>query len=157
MYLLWHDAGEFYQVQKNMIRKIKTADYPRLREIWESAVKATHGFLKKEDFEYHKEHLPTYFPHVALFGYEKGGELAGFIGVAEGNIEMLFVDNDCRGNGIGRQLVSYVITHLHAVSVDVNEQNLQAVGFYKRMGFSVCSRSKTDSEGKPYPILHLKL
>ena len=140
-----------------MIRKIKTADYPRLREIWESAVKATHGFLKKEDFEYYKEHLPKYFPHVALFGYEKDGELAGFIGMAEGNIEMLFVDNDCRGKGIGRQLVSYAITHLHAASVDVNEQNLQAVGFYLHIGFRLSSRSETDSEGKHYPILHLKL
>ena len=35
-----------------MIRKIKVTDYPRLMEIWESAVLSTHDFLKEEDFIY---------------------------------------------------------------------------------------------------------
>ena len=68
-----------------MIRKIETADYPRLVEIWESAVLHTHDFLKEEDFFYYKERLPSYFPYVALFGFEKDGILVGFIGIAEGN------------------------------------------------------------------------
>ena len=33
-----------------MIRKIKVTDYPRLIEIWESAVLSTHDFLTEEDF-----------------------------------------------------------------------------------------------------------
>lgn len=37
-----------------MIRKIKVTDYPRLMEIWESAVLSTHDFLKEEDFLYYK-------------------------------------------------------------------------------------------------------
>ena len=41
-----------------MIRKIETADYPRLVEIWESAVLHTHDFLKEKDFLYYKERLP---------------------------------------------------------------------------------------------------
>lgn len=44
-----------------MIRKIKVTDYPRLMEIWESAVLSTHDFLKEEDFLYYKEQLPVYF------------------------------------------------------------------------------------------------
>ena len=43
-----------------MIRKIEVTDYPRLVEIWESAVSATHDFLKEEDFRYYKQQLPTY-------------------------------------------------------------------------------------------------
>ena len=31
-----------------MIRKIKVMDYPRLIEIWESAVLSTHDFLKPQ-------------------------------------------------------------------------------------------------------------
>ena len=42
-----------------MIRKIKVTDYPRLMEIWESAVLSTHDFLKEEDFVYYKERLPV--------------------------------------------------------------------------------------------------
>lgn len=77
------------------------------------------------------------------------------MGAAGRNIEMLFVHNDWRGKGIGRKLVTYAIEKLQACKVDVNEQNRQAVGFYRHMGFSVVSRSGLDAEGKAYPILHM--
>lgn len=140
-----------------MIRKIETADYPRLVEIWESAVLHTHDFLKEEDFLYYKERLPSCFPYVALFGFEQDGILVGFIGIAEGNVEMLFVDDSCRGRGVGKQLISYVIRDFGVTKVDVNEQNPQAVGFYEYMGFRLVSKSELDGEGKPYPILHMQL
>lgn len=145
---------EYYRF---MIRKIETADYPRLVEIWESAVLHTHDFLKEEDFFYYKERLPSYFPYVALFGFEQDGILVGFIGIAEGNVEMLFIDDSCRGKGIGKQLISYVIRDFGVTKVDVNEQNPQAVGFYEHMGFRLVSKSEVDGEGKPYPILHMQL
>lgn len=140
-----------------MIRKIEAEDYPRLSEIWESAVSATHDFLKHEDFLYYKNNLSTYFKYVNLFGFEDGGVLTGFVGVADGNIEMLFVDAVSRGKGVGRRLVSYAIDNLQAATVDVNEQNTQAVGFYEHVGFKVSKRSDLDAEGKPYPILHMDL
>ncbi|MBC5621330.1 GNAT family N-acetyltransferase [Butyricimonas hominis] len=140
-----------------MIRKIKATDYPRLTEIWESAVLSTHDFLKEEDFLYYKEHLPVYFQHVTLFGFEQEGILIGFMGIAERNLEMLFIDNNYRGTGIGKKLITYAIDNLQVTKVDVNEQNTQAVGFYKHMGFSVYKRSSLDGEGKEYPILHMRL
>ena len=81
-------------------------------DIWESAVLSTHDFLKKEDFLYYREHLPTYFQYVTLYGYEQDGRLVGFIGVAENNIEMLFVHNDYRNSGVGKRLVMYAIEKL---------------------------------------------
>ncbi len=140
-----------------MIRKIKVTDYPRLIEIWESAVLSTHDFLKEEDFLYYKEQLPVYFQHVTLFGFEQEGILIGFMGIAEGNLEMLFVDDNYRGIGIGERLITYAIGNLQVTKVDVNEQNIQAVGFYKYMGFSIYKRSNLDGEGKEYPILHMQL
>ena len=64
-----------------MIRKIKVTDYPRLIEIWESAVLSTHDFLKEEDCLYYKEQLPVYFQYVTLFGFEQEGILIGFMGI----------------------------------------------------------------------------
>lgn len=139
-----------------MIREIKVTDYPRLIEIWESAVIHTHDFLNKEDFVYYKEQLPLYFQHVTLFGFEQEGVLAGFMGVAEGNLEMLFIDNEYRGAGIGKKLIVYAIANLEVTKVDVNEQNIQAVGFYKHIGFDIQGRSELDGEGKEYPILHMQ-
>lgn len=140
-----------------MIRKIEIADYPRLIEIWESAVLNTHDFLKEEDFLYYKKQLPVYFQYVTLIGFEHDGILVGFMGVAEGNLEMLFVDNACRGAGIGKKLVEYAMANLKVTKVDVNEQNTQAIGFYKAIGFKLFSRSELDGEGKEYPILHMRL
>lgn len=140
-----------------MIRKIKETDYPRLIEIWESAVLNTHDFLKEEDFLYYKKQLPVYFQYVTLVGFEQEGILAGFMGIAEENLEMLFVDNEYRGTGIGKKLIAYATANLHVTKVDVNEQNTQAVGFYKYMGFNIVRRSELDGEGKEYPIWHMQL
>ncbi len=147
-----------------MIRPIVETDYPQLAAIWESAVIATHDFLRPEDFRYYKSRLPEYFRYVSLFGYEEEGrivgceaegKLVGFIGLSEDSVEMLFVDNDSRGKGIGKSLIQFALNEYGISKVDVNEQNTQAVGFYERMGFLVSSRSDTDSEWKPYPILHM--
>jgi putative acetyltransferase len=85
------------------------------------------------------------------------GMVAGFIGIAEGKVEMLFIHPEYREQGIGRTLLRYAIHERGATTVDVNEQNDQALGFYLRMGFVVVGRSELDSNGKPYPLLHMRL
>ena len=140
-----------------MIRNIEISDYPRLMDIWEDSVLNTHDFLKMEDFLFYKKILSTYFPHVDLFGYERDGALIGFMGVAGDNLEMLFIENKHRYTGVGKELVLYAIENLYIKKVDVNEQNSQAIGFYKYFGFNVYGKSELDTEGKEYPILHMKL
>lgn len=98
-----------------------------------------------------------YFEHVNLFGFEENGRLIGFMGIAEENVEMLFIHNDARGKGIGKQLLEYGIANCKVAKVDVNEQNAQAVGFYEYMGFHILNRSELDGQGKAYPILHMAL
>lgn len=78
-------------------------------------------FLQRKIFYYYKEQLSVYFQYVALFGFEQEGILIGFMGIAEGNLEMLFIDNNYRGTGIGKKLVTYAINHLQVTKVDVNE------------------------------------
>ena len=140
-----------------MIRAIEVSDYPRLMEIWGDSVCNTHHFLKREDLLFYKRVLPTYLSQVNLFGYERNGELIGFLGVAEDNLQMLFIENKHRGMGIGKKLVNYAIEKFCIQKVDVNEQNSQAISFYEHLGFNVFGRSELDAEGKCYPILHMKL
>ena len=64
---------------------------------------------------------------------------------------------DSRGTGIGQRLVRFAVDVLGAQTVDVNEQNEQAVGFYRRLGFEVEGRSPLDPLGKPYPMLHMRI
>ncbi len=98
-----------------------------------------------------------YFEHVDLFGFEENGKLIAFMGIAEENLEMLFIHNDARGKGIGKRLLNYGIANCNVKKVDVNEQNTQAVGFYDHMGFQVVNSSELDGQGKAYPILHMSL
>ncbi len=70
---------------------------------------------------------------------------------------MLFIHADERGKSFGKALLQHAISAGDARKVDVNEQNEQAVAFYRHMGFEVISRSPLDSQGKPFPLLHMML
>ncbi|WP_431023536.1 acetyltransferase [Halomonas sp. H5] len=134
-------------------------DYLTLIEIWEASVRATHGFLAEEDLQELKPLiLDQYLDVVELMCFKNDeGEILGFCGVHDGNIEMLFVSPEARGKGVGSLLAQYAIEAQGATRVDVNEQNHQALGFYRHIGFSVTGRSPLDGQGKPYPLLHMEL
>lgn len=140
------------------ITAVSEAEYPELAVVWEASVRATHSFLKTGDIEFYRGRLTGYLSAVRLTAArDTAGRITAFLGTCEGNIEMLFVHPEYRGRGIGRRLVDYAVGELGCNRVDVNEQNGQAVGFYERMGFTRIGRSDFDSEGRPYPILHLGL
>lgn len=133
-------------------------EYERLVQIWSSAVDATHDFLSVQDKREIESHLASgYFPQVKLSLAEVDGEVVGFAGTVQGRLEMLFVHDAHRGRGVGRALLKHVISEDDVSTVDVNEQNPEAVGFYLHEGFSVGGRSELDSDGRPYPLLHLKI
>jgi putative acetyltransferase len=142
-----------------MINSVSQNDYPELITVWEDSVRATHDFLTEQDIVFLKPLiLEQYFDAVDLRCIkDDSGKILGFIGVAQANIEMLFISPDQRGQGIGSLLIRYAIDHQGATKVDVNEQNPQAVGFYQHMGFNQTGRSPVDGQGKPYPILHMAL
>jgi putative acetyltransferase len=135
------------------------ADHLKLIEIWESSVRATHDFLAEEDLQELKPLiLEHYFDAVDLrCAKDAQGEIQGFCGVHESNIEMLFIAANARGKGVGAMLAAYAIKEQGASKVDVNEQNEQALGFYQHIGFKVIGRSPVDGQGKPYPLLHMAL
>jgi putative acetyltransferase len=142
-----------------MVTTPLTDDYEELLAVWERSVRATHDFVSEADIQFFKPLIfNEYFKMMTLF-CEKDEEqkLKGFIGIVDDKLEMLFIDPAERGKGIGKKLLIYAITKQKIKKVDVNEQNDQAVGFYKHMGFVVISRSAVDSLGKEYPILSMEL
>ncbi|WIX81346.1 acetyltransferase [Amycolatopsis carbonis] len=132
------------------------AEYPELLAIWRSAVEATHDFLTPADVEFFAERVPGYFPGAEITVATVDGAAAGFSGVSDASLEMLFVHAGHRGAGIGSALVRKAFAEFPALTVDVNEQNPQAVGFYLHHGFVIAGRSEMDSEGRPFPLLHLR-
>jgi putative acetyltransferase len=141
------------------VHSVRPSERERVLEVWEASVRATHTFLAEADIQFL---LPLILngvyslPHL-LCVRDHAGQLLGFVGVDGQKMEALFVHPSWRGMGIGYRLARYAIKVLGVNEVDVNEQNEQAVGFYRRLGFEVFGRSELDGQGKPFPLLHMRL
>src|SRR5690348_13584964 len=120
----------------SQIAKTNEQDLPRLFEVWEPSVRASHFFLAESDFQtlipLVKAELANFNPIYCLRAAD--GKPFAILGVEGSKIEMLFVHADHRGSGAGRRLTEFAIQVLHADSVDVNEQNGLAIGFYQHLG-----------------------
>ena len=126
---------------------------------WERSVRATHLFLSDGEVRSIREYVPQALLGVAhlLVAEDEAGAPAAFMGVEDGTLEMLFIDPEERGKGLGRRLLRLGIESYGVRRLAVNEQNPQAAGFYEHMGFEVFARSETDEQGNPYPILYMRL
>lgn len=142
-----------------MIIEAKENEYKILTEIWEDSVRATHTFLEETDINFFRPKiLNEYLYAVKLYVYkDEFGNILGFIGIDENKVEMLFIKSKYFKKGIGKKLLEYVIKNHNINELDVNEQNQNAVNFYKYMGFEVINQSEKDGFGKPFPLLHMKL
>lgn len=129
-----------------------------LVDVWERSVRATHDFLLPGEVGRMRPVVPGAIEGVPrLLVARRSGDPIGFLGMGGGFVEMLFVDPEERGRGVGRLLMERATGLLGVREVSVNEQNRQAVGFYERMGFSAYRRTPTDDDGRPYPLLYMRL
>lgn len=144
--------------QEGSIQRASTHNFEEILVIWEASVRATHHFLKEEDILFYKPLIRNkYLYAVELFCFkDKHDKILGFLGSSEDKIEMLFIHPSYKEKGIGKALLRYAVETLGIHKVDVNEQNEQALGFYKHFGFTVVGRTELDGMGKPYPILYLE-
>lgn len=78
--------------------------------------------------------------------------------IAGSALDALFLDPAHHGQGLGRALVAFAQTlRPGPMTVEVNEQNEQAVGFYRALGFEVVGRRALDDTGRPFPLLHMRM
>ena len=129
-----------------------------LLEVWESSVKATHLFLSHDEINAIKQYVPQALKEIPtlVIAENEAGKPVGFMGIANQMLEMLFVSNESRGQGIGKQLLQYGIEKYSIIELAVNEQNPLAKGFYEHMGFEVYKRTELDKQGNPYPLLYMR-
>lgn len=131
----------------------------QLLDVWEGSVRTTHLFLSDAEVLSIRECVPEAITGVPLLIIEENanGASVAFMGIDGDKLEMLFVAQEERGNGIGKKLLQHGMDAHGVTKLDVNEQNPQGRGFYEHMGFAVHSRSEIDDQGNPYPILHMEL
>lgn len=143
------------------IRLARAEDRDVLVELWERSVRATHKFLTNDDVLKLKPFvaLELQKPSVDWWVLDSdAGIPIGFIGFVHDTIEALFVDPAHTGGGAGKALIAHVqaMAEGRSLTVEVNEQNEAAAGFYTSQGFEVFDRSPTDSAGRPFPLLRMR-
>lgn len=131
----------------------------QLVDVWESSVKATHLFLSQNEIEFIKDYVILVLNEIRhlIIIENENNKPVGFMKVANQHLEMLFISNDERGKGLGKELLKYGIENYSINDLAVNEQNPLAKGFYEHMGFVVYKRTENDEQGNPYPLLYMKL
>lgn len=82
-------------------------------------------------------------PSVQLFGLKEAGMLLGLIGLLPTSphaavIRHIVVHKEYRGRGIGRTMIAAICQELSLVGLEA-ETDDDAVGFYRRCGFTVQS------------------
>jgi putative acetyltransferase len=142
------------------IRRARTADHPALVALWERSVRVTHDFLTEADIVALRSLVRDALNDDALELWvltEKADAPIGFMGLAGNDIAALFLEPAHRGQGGGRRLVACAQQRRDGdLTVEVNEQNPAARGFYEALGFVVVGRSPLDDGGRPFPVLHMR-
>lgn len=121
-------------------------------------MRTSHDFLGEKDVERIRDYVPQAILDVEhLVVASEDGQPVAFLGAQDGMLEMLFVDAELRGRGIGGALLEHGISALGVRELTVNEQNPAAVAFYEARGFRTVERLETDEQGEPYPLPRMEL
>lgn len=131
----------------------------QLTALWERSVRATHHFLDEAAIQAIAPEVPQALREVPALtvALDEEGTPLGFLGVAGHSLEMLFLDPDHLGQGLGTQLFRRAMGQHYIAQITVNEQNQRALDFYLRRSYKVHHRTPTDQQGRPYPLLYLTL
>lgn len=131
----------------------------QLVKLWRDSVKETHLFLSDAEIDEIQKCIPQALAEIPqlIVAEDAQGIPVAFMGIDGQTLAMLFIAPEKRGRGLGRKLLAYGMREYAVREVGVNEQNPQAKGFYEHMGFQVYKRTETDEQGRPYPILYMRL
>jgi putative acetyltransferase len=142
------------------IREALPSDRETLVTIWLRSVRATHTLLSEDDIQsllpFVREELRGQSGLELWILVADASAVIGFLGLSGSDVAALFLDPDYLRRGGGRMLLAHARRLKGALSVDVNEQNPEAVRFYESSGFETVGRSPVDDAGRPFPILHMR-
>ena len=140
------------------IRRAASDDRDRLIDIWWRSALATHRFLSTPELE-------ALLPEVRDLKLETlqtwmlcapDSDAVGFLVMNGREVDALFIAPQWLRRGGGTRLLRHARQIAGPLTVEVNEQNIDAVEFYLAQGFEIVRRTPTDRAGRPYPLLCLE-
>lgn len=140
-----------------VLRPLEPADLPALSDLWVSAWTAAYPDI---DFEARRA---WFADHLAALGGEGascvvavvGNRIAGLVTIGpRGYLDQLVVGREHQGRGVARALLAYAQRAAPGeVTLDVNQDNVAAIRFYRREGFMVVGESRNP---RGAPILRMR-
>ncbi len=140
------------------VRLAHEGDFDALTELWERATRSSHGFLSADDVA---EGAPwirdALLPSMQVWLAEDARRRPlGFVGARGTHVELLYVEPDAQGGGIGTLLLDLVGEPPEgATSVEIYAENAVGRAFYTARGFEAVRTSPTDAFGRPHPVVQL--
>jgi putative acetyltransferase len=129
-------------------------DWPSLLDVWVASWRATYPEI---DFEARRDWLMRHVRDLEAVGgvtlclFDAGATLAGFVVInpADGWLDQICIAPDRFGAGLGASLLSAARNVSPSViRLDVNADNLRAIRFYERDGFSRVGRGANTLSGR---------
>lgn len=130
-----------------MIRKFELKDLEKVMKIWLISNIEAHSFIDQKYWENNFRIVKEMIIEAEVYVYEENNSLLGFIGLQDHYIAGIFVESFHQGKGIGKQLLDYVKRTKKDLSLNVYEENFQALNFYLKNGFKIHS-SNFDEENQ---------
>lgn len=130
-----------------MIRTFKESDLSAIMRIWLDTNIKTHNFISEEYWKSNYNMVKEILPKAEIYVHEDNDTniINGFIGLTDNYIAGLFVNDTAQSKGIGKQLLDYAKSIKSEMSLNVYQDNVRAVQFYKREQFQIQSESVDDN------------
>lgn len=129
-------------------------DWPSILDVWVASWRATYPEI---DFDARRDWLVRHLRDLEAVGavtlclFDAGSRLAGFVVInsADGWLDQICVAPDRFGAGLGASLLNAARNVSPSlIRLDVNADNVRAIRFYERDGFSRVGRGANSLSGR---------
>ena len=87
-----------------MISKSTNNDLEKIMKIWLDTNISVHNYIPQEYWTSNAKYVKEAIQEAEVYVYEDNKEIKGFIGINNGHIEGIFVEEKYRNQGIGKEL-----------------------------------------------------
>lgn len=131
-----------------MIRIAKFEDYEKLIAIWLEASISVHDFIAPTYWINQTHEMKNiYLPSSETWILEDETNVIGFVSMVDNHIAAFFLASVYQSKGFGSQLMQFLKTKYHFLTLNVYALNQQAVHFYKKHGFRVVEEMLDENTG----------
>lgn len=120
-----------------MIRRYQPADLPYVLDIWLNSNKEAHSFISATYWDGNLEYMKQVLPQAELYVFEIENHVVAFVGLEKDYIAGIFIKQEYRSQGIGKQLLDFLKKRHLSLSLSVYDKNKKALRFYVREGFHI--------------------